>query len=121
MYCQCALDYWEEDDDPIQEHIRNESTYCYFLDLYNNEQDGDKDNLELENPTTKSINDIDHEEGNIDNNINNNNDYNNNDTDDDEEIIELASFHASENDNDNKTKDDVISISDDSTTSLRNY
>ena len=63
MYCQCALDYWEEDDDPIQEHIRNESTYCYFLDLYNNEQDGDKDNLELENPTTKSINDIDHEEG----------------------------------------------------------
>lgn len=118
MYCQCALDYWEEDDDPIQEHIRNESTYCYFLDLYNNEQDGDKDSLELENPITKSINDIDHEEGNIDNKIDNNNDYNNNDNDDDEEIIELASFHASENDNDNKTKDDVISISDDSTTSL---
>ena len=55
---------------------------------------------------------------NIDNKIDNNNDYNNNDNDDDEEIIELASFHASENDNDNKTKDDVISISDDSTTSL---
>ena len=72
----------------------------------------------MENPITKSINDIDHEEGNIDNKIDNNNDYNNNDNDDDEEIIELASFHASENDNDNKTKDDVISISDDSTTSL---
>lgn len=106
MYCQCALDYWEEDDDPIEEHIRNESTYCYFLDLYNNEHDDNKSSLEFENPKIiNNINDVESMEESISNNS-------------DQEVIELASFHASKNVNDNynRPNDDVIDISENLTT-----
>ncbi|RLV95401.1 hypothetical protein JA1_000992 [Spathaspora sp. JA1] len=37
IYCGCSLDYWENGDDPIKEHKKNEEneeTYCYFLDSY---------------------------------------------------------------------------------------
>ncbi|RCK59173.1 hypothetical protein Cantr_07653 [Candida viswanathii] len=36
LYCQCSLDFWEMDDDPIEEHKKNEVGYCYFLDIYHN-------------------------------------------------------------------------------------
>ncbi|KAI5962319.1 uncharacterized protein KGF55_003395 [Candida pseudojiufengensis] len=34
MFCKCALDYWEKNDDPIEEHIKNANKYCYFLDKF---------------------------------------------------------------------------------------
>ncbi|RCK62686.1 hypothetical protein Cantr_09259 [Candida viswanathii] len=42
LYCQCSLDFWEMDDDPIEEHQKNEVGYCYFLDMYHN-KDGKSD------------------------------------------------------------------------------
>ncbi|KAI5965419.1 hypothetical protein CANMA_003415 [Candida margitis] len=33
-YCHCALDSWDQQDDPIEEHLSNTSSYCYFLDKY---------------------------------------------------------------------------------------
>lgn len=33
-YCHCALDSWDQQDDPIEEHLSNVSSYCYFLDKY---------------------------------------------------------------------------------------
>ncbi|EGW34197.1 uncharacterized protein SPAPADRAFT_65359 [Spathaspora passalidarum NRRL Y-27907] len=34
IYCGCALDYWESGDDPVEEHKKNETSYCYFLDTH---------------------------------------------------------------------------------------
>ncbi|KAG5420586.1 hypothetical protein I9W82_002467 [Candida metapsilosis] len=41
-YCRCALDSWDEQDDPIDEHLSNTSTYCYFLDKYVERKQGGK-------------------------------------------------------------------------------
>lgn len=32
MYCDCPLEDWDRNDDPLQEHRNNAFTYCYFLD-----------------------------------------------------------------------------------------
>lgn len=32
MYCDCSLDEWSPDDDPIEEHRVNSPTHCYFLE-----------------------------------------------------------------------------------------
>lgn len=32
MYCDCPLEDWNRNDDPLQEHKNNSFTYCYFLD-----------------------------------------------------------------------------------------
>jgi hypothetical protein len=33
MYCDCSLEGWEPTDDPLHEHKRYGSNYCYFLDI----------------------------------------------------------------------------------------
>ncbi|CUM67980.1 uncharacterized protein PRCAT00005694001 [Priceomyces carsonii] len=33
IYCNCSLEGWEADDDPLEEHRKNSVKYCYFLDL----------------------------------------------------------------------------------------
>lgn len=32
MYCDCPLDHWDPEDDPLREHRANSYAYCYFLD-----------------------------------------------------------------------------------------
>lgn len=32
MYCDCPLEYWEANDDPLIEHKKNSYAYCYFLE-----------------------------------------------------------------------------------------
>lgn len=34
MYCNCSLDHWEKDDDPVVEHSKNSTDYCYFLEMF---------------------------------------------------------------------------------------
>lgn len=31
MYCDCPLDHWDPEDDPLSEHRANSYSYCYFL------------------------------------------------------------------------------------------
>lgn len=38
MYCDCCLDHWDEQDDPIQEHISNLNGNCYFLKKYHDKE-----------------------------------------------------------------------------------
>lgn len=33
MYCECPLDHWSKEDDPMAEHTKNSSGSCYFLEL----------------------------------------------------------------------------------------
>lgn len=37
MYCDCPLEDWDRNDDPLQEHKNNSFTYCYFLDTIGKE------------------------------------------------------------------------------------
>lgn len=37
MYCDCPLEEWDPDDDPLEEHKKNLFTYCYFLDTIGKE------------------------------------------------------------------------------------
>ncbi|KAF3987015.1 hypothetical protein FT663_00283 [Candidozyma haemuli var. vulneris] len=32
MYCDCPLDHWDPEDDPLQEHKANSYAYCHFLE-----------------------------------------------------------------------------------------
>ncbi|CCG23189.1 hypothetical protein CORT_0D03470 [Candida orthopsilosis Co 90-125] len=45
-YCHCALDSWDQQDDPIEEHLSNNSSYCYFLDKYVERKQGESKHAE---------------------------------------------------------------------------
>lgn len=32
MYCDCPLEHWDADDDPLEEHKKNAFAYCYYLE-----------------------------------------------------------------------------------------
>lgn len=48
FYCECTLDHWEFDDNPIKEHKKNSERYCFFLDKFLN-QKKEEDTLNQKN------------------------------------------------------------------------
>lgn len=38
MYCDCPLEDWDRNDDPLQEHKNNSFTHCFFLDSIGKER-----------------------------------------------------------------------------------
>ncbi|KAI5954556.1 hypothetical protein KGF54_002331 [Candida jiufengensis] len=46
MFCKCALDYWEKDDDPTEEHTKNANNYCYILDMIKKQNEKQNDRIE---------------------------------------------------------------------------